>query len=427
MDLDLEGSTSVSPSSNGFETPLQDVDEFSFFDSMPLEHMLSEDLNPETPLYNFSANTESLLMGLGETPGFPFETMPLDQKFSEKSYHLSHFNTPTQSQSPIIKMDQSITPRPSSTHLPTSKSADFTAGGMLPCPGGARLKRAPSATFSQHSWSACQPQSDQSEMFLGDISTSGPCSCLLIMVHLLETIDSSVELVEAKKLDIALATHKATLSTCIDVVNCSRCMVQLEYIKLLSLVYEKVVNLCELITNTFITLLQQRVSGRMGQAIERSPLTARASISGASGIPSPQSSKHETLPPFGQKGASQLQQQVSHGDSIASLHGTAQSTQLAGAAQTIAFGHYIVDSEIEQDYIYHFLIGQQQRRLGQLLVRCRREHGSIRNGVEAGTTAASGGNIYPGSGSAACIAKMAAYEKRVKDMIVRLQEAWNAR
>ena len=75
------------------------------------------------------------------------------------------------------------------------------------------------------------------------------CHCLPMIVTLLEKLGNVSESVDRTVLDIGLAMHKTSLSRCHTILRCGRCISKPEYFKLLALVSEKLVHLCELIVD----------------------------------------------------------------------------------------------------------------------------------------------------------------------------------
>ena len=89
----------------------------------------------------------------------------------------------------------------------------------------------------------CHPKPRQSS--IGE----DPCNCLLTIVTLLEKLENVREAVDKNVLDFALAVHKTSLGHCRAILRCGSCISKPEYFKLLALVSEKLVTLCEMIVN----------------------------------------------------------------------------------------------------------------------------------------------------------------------------------
>ena len=75
------------------------------------------------------------------------------------------------------------------------------------------------------------------------------CQCLPMIVTLLEKLGNISEAIDRTVLDIGLAMHKTSLGHCHTILRCERCISKPEYFKLLALVSEKLVHLCELIVD----------------------------------------------------------------------------------------------------------------------------------------------------------------------------------
>jgi len=82
-----------------------------------------------------------------------------------------------------------------------------------------------------------------------------PCICLQTTVSLLEDIDSKLTELEPQSIDSTMDWHRDVLAECSSILDCKDCTTRPERMMLITMVAEKLVNLCEQASKSCLTTL----------------------------------------------------------------------------------------------------------------------------------------------------------------------------